>query len=82
MHLKISPVSRVEKGNNHQHDGSYTTMEQFLSTETLIIELLLIVSIVAMAVRRLRIPYTVALVVAGLVDHLPITNKIRSSLPS
>lgn len=41
-------------------------MEQFISTETLIILLLLVVSIVAMAVRRLRIPYTVALVVAGL----------------
>src|SRR5512135_2476152 len=41
-------------------------MEQFLSTETLIIGLLLVVSLVAMAVRRLRIPYTVALVVAGL----------------
>jgi CPA1 family monovalent cation:H+ antiporter len=41
-------------------------MEQFLSTETLVIELLLIVSIVAIAVRRLRIPYTVALVVVGL----------------
>ena len=41
-------------------------MEKFLSTETLIIELLLIVSIVALAVRRLRVPYTVALVVVGL----------------
>jgi CPA1 family monovalent cation:H+ antiporter len=41
-------------------------MEQFLSTETLVIELLLIASLVAMAVRRLRIPYTVALVVVGL----------------
>ncbi len=41
-------------------------MEQFLSTETLIIELLMIVSIVAIAVRRLRIPYTVALVIVGL----------------
>ncbi|MCX6030343.1 MAG: Na+/H+ antiporter [Chloroflexi bacterium] len=41
-------------------------MEQFLSTETLVIELLLIVSLVAIAVRRLRIPYTVALVVVGL----------------
>lgn len=41
-------------------------MDQFLSTETLIIELLLVVSIVAIAVRRLRIPYTVALVVVGL----------------
>jgi CPA1 family monovalent cation:H+ antiporter len=41
-------------------------MEQFLTTETLIIELLLIASLVAIAVRRLRIPYTVALVVVGL----------------
>lgn len=41
-------------------------MDQFLSIETLIIELLLIVSIVAIAVRRLRIPYTVALVIVGL----------------
>ena len=41
-------------------------MEKFLSTETLIIELLLIVSLVAIVVRRLRIPYTVALVVVGL----------------
>ena len=38
----------------------------FISTETLVIELLLIVSLVAIAVRRLRIPYTVALVVVGL----------------
>ena len=41
-------------------------MEHFLITEALIIELLLIVSLVAMAVRRLRIPYTVALVLVGL----------------
>lgn len=41
-------------------------MEQFLGTETLVIGLLLVVSLVAMAVRRLRVPYTVALVVAGL----------------
>jgi len=41
-------------------------MGHFLVTETLIIELLLIVSLVAMAVRRLRVPYTVALVLVGL----------------
>ncbi len=41
-------------------------MEDFLSTETLIIELLLIVSLVALVVRRFKIPYTVALVVVGL----------------
>ncbi len=40
-------------------------MNQFLYTETLIIVLLLIASLVAMAVRRFRIPYTVALVVVG-----------------
>ena len=41
-------------------------MDKFISTETLVIELLLIVSLVAIAVRRLRVPYTVALVVVGL----------------
>ncbi len=41
-------------------------MQQFLTTETLIIELLLIASLVAIVVRRLHIPYTVALVVVGL----------------
>jgi monovalent cation:H+ antiporter, CPA1 family len=41
-------------------------MEQFLRTETLIIILLLIASVVAILVRRFRIPYTVALVVVGL----------------
>ncbi len=38
-----------------------------LATETIVIELLLVVSLVAIAVRRLRVPYTVALVVVGLV---------------
>ncbi|MDE3088521.1 MAG: Na+/H+ antiporter [Chloroflexota bacterium] len=41
-------------------------MEQFILTETLVIELLLVVSLVAIFVRRLRIPYTVALVIVGL----------------
>lgn len=41
-------------------------MESFLSTETLVIELLLIASLVAIVVRRLQVPYTVALVVVGL----------------
>lgn len=41
-------------------------MEHLLSTETLIIELLLIVAVVAIVVQRLRIPYTVALVIVGL----------------
>lgn len=41
-------------------------MEEFLAVETLIIILLLVVSIVAIAVRRIRVPYTVALVMVGL----------------
>ena len=41
-------------------------MEQFLSTETLLIALLLVAALVAIAVRRLRLPYTVGLVLAGL----------------
>jgi CPA1 family monovalent cation:H+ antiporter len=42
-------------------------VEGLLQTETLIIELLLVVLLVAIGVRRLRIPYTVALVLSGLV---------------
>jgi CPA1 family monovalent cation:H+ antiporter len=41
-------------------------MDSFIQTETLIIELLLIASLVAIAVQRLRVPYTVALVLVGL----------------
>ena len=41
-------------------------MDTFNRTVTLIIELLLVAALVAILVRRLRIPYTVALVVAGL----------------
>lgn len=41
-------------------------MSELIQIEALILELLLVVSIVAIIVRRFRIPYTVALVVAGL----------------
>ncbi len=40
-------------------------MNPLIEVETLVLELLLIVSIVAIAVRRFRIPYTVALVLVG-----------------
>ena len=53
-------------------------MFDLLRVETLIIELLLVVSIVAMVVQRLRIPYTVALVVVGLL--ITIGQKIPLSL--
>jgi hypothetical protein len=55
-------------------------MQQFLSTETLIIELLLITSHVAIVVRRLRIPYTVALVVVGLLLTAQSTVKFTLTL--
>ncbi len=42
-------------------------MSELIQIEGLVLELLLIVSIVAILVRRFRIPYTVALVLAGLV---------------
>ena len=41
-------------------------MEQLLHTQTIIIQLLLIVSLVAIVVRRWSIPYTVILVLVGL----------------
>lgn len=52
-------------------------MEQFLATETLIIELLLVVSLVAIAVRQLRVPYTVALVVVGLLITFQQTIQVE-----
>lgn len=55
-------------------------MEQFLSTETIIIELLLVVTVVAIVVRRLKVPYTVALVLVGLV--LTLQNSISTDLTS
>jgi len=45
-------------------------MEQFLRVESIIIGLLLVVSLVAVAARRLNVPYTVALVVVGLLITL------------
>ncbi|HEX9796405.1 MAG TPA: Na+/H+ antiporter [Anaerolineales bacterium] len=42
-------------------------MNELVEIEILVLELLLIVSVVAIVVRRFRIPYTVALVIAGLV---------------
>jgi CPA1 family monovalent cation:H+ antiporter len=57
-------------------------MTELLQTETLILELLLIVSIVALAVRRFRIPYTVALVLVGVAlslrspIHLELTPEL------
>src|SRR4030066_428207 len=41
-------------------------MDQLLQVETLILELLLVASVVAIVGRRFRLPYTVALVLAGL----------------
>ncbi len=52
-------------------------MEQFVNTEILIIVLLLVASLVAIAVRRLQIPYTVALVIAGLLLTLQSGFKIE-----
>jgi CPA1 family monovalent cation:H+ antiporter len=49
-----------------QFSPGESSVEQFIRTETLIIELLLVASLVAIAVRRLRVPYTVALVLVGL----------------
>ena len=53
-------------------------MEQFLSAETIIIELLLVVTVVAFIVQRLKVPYTVALVLVGLA--LTFQNSITADL--
>ena len=41
-------------------------MNEFLQTETVIIELLVVASLVAIVIQRIRLPYTVALVLVGL----------------
>jgi CPA1 family monovalent cation:H+ antiporter len=41
-------------------------LEEFIATETLIIELVLVATLVAIAARRISLPYTVALVLVGL----------------
>ena len=41
-------------------------MEEFLAVETIVIILLFVTAVVAIAVRRIRLPYTVALVLVGL----------------
>lgn len=53
-------------------------MENLLQTETLIIELLLVASLVAIVVRRIRLPYTVALVLVGF--GLTLVGSIRFEL--
>ena len=53
-------------------------MTNFLEAETALIQLLLIVSLVAIGIRRIRLPYTVALVLVGLV--LAFQDAIRFSL--
>ena len=53
-------------------------MDQFIYTETLIIDLLLVVMVVALLVRRLKVPYTVALVLVELV--LTLQKSITADL--
>src|SRR5262249_36221209 len=57
-------------------------MERLVAVETLIILLLLVASIVAVVVRRLRVPYTVSLVVAGVLitSAWPIRLELTSEL--
>lgn len=55
-------------------------MSELVQIEALILELLLVVSVVAIIVRRFRIPYTVALVLAGLV--LSFRSGIKIELTS
>jgi CPA1 family monovalent cation:H+ antiporter len=57
-------------------------MERFLAAESLVVQLLLVAALVAIVVRRLRVPYTVALVVAGLLltyrqtDPIELTSEL------
>jgi len=55
-------------------------MDNFLAVQTLIIVLLLVVSLVAIAVRRLRIPYTVALVLVVFADYFSAAAEYHSDI--
>jgi CPA1 family monovalent cation:H+ antiporter len=57
-------------------------MERLVAVETLIILLLLIASVVAVVTRRLRVPYTVSLVVAGVLitSAWPIRLELTAEL--
>ncbi|MEQ8189468.1 MAG: Na+/H+ antiporter [Candidatus Eremiobacterota bacterium] len=57
-------------------------LEHFFESETLIIELLVLVTIVAVVAQRLRMPYTVALVIAGLfvTSQSPVNIEITPEL--
>ena len=52
-------------------------LEQYLSIETIILELLLVVTAVAIIIRRFRFPYTVALVLVGLALSLQQSFKVN-----
>jgi CPA1 family monovalent cation:H+ antiporter len=52
-------------------------MNRFLAAETLVVQLLLVAALVAIVVRRLRVPYTVALVIAGLLLTYQLTDPIE-----
>jgi CPA1 family monovalent cation:H+ antiporter len=53
-------------------------MQRFLRTEAVAIELLLVASLVAIPVRHLRIPYTLSLVIVGLL--LTFQQPVETSL--
>jgi CPA1 family monovalent cation:H+ antiporter len=53
-------------------------MNELISIETLVLEILLMVSVVAIVTRRFRLPYTVVLVLAGLI--LSLRSRLELSL--
>jgi CPA1 family monovalent cation:H+ antiporter len=57
-------------------------MEEFLTVEALIIVLVLVATLVAIAVRRIRLPYTVSLVLVGLFISIrrPIVIEVTPEL--
>lgn len=55
-------------------------MENFLTIEALVIVLVLVATLVAIAVRRIRLPYTVSLVLVGYPQDLAPVEKTRLPL--
>ena len=54
-------------------------MSEFLIIESIVVALVLVTTLVAIVARRLRLPYTVSLVVIGLLIAIPTTLKLEAT---
>ncbi|RME83177.1 MAG: sodium:proton antiporter [Caldilineae bacterium] len=73
-HIRICRCRQVELSSSIE----FVAVENLLSLEITVVELLLLVSVVAMLAQRIRVPYTVVLVLVGLL--LSFQQELQFSL--